>query len=267
MRDDSEIVVGEKVDLVKEKGRFYRTMIEDMYGGGSYLVGVPSIGGIPMLLHVDDEVFMVFYRESGRYIAPMRVAAFEKSGEIRYALLLQKSEPQRDQRRGAFRLPARMKVLVCEYEEGMEKRLAAAETSKASEETAEPDAGEDGDGAAPADAAETDDGGNTNVIETVTLEAVASKDISLTGISISTKREYRPGEVYLLKLHLRDPLEKKPFTVCARVTRAYPGHDRGTFHVGLRFIGLTRNMNEALSRYVYALQQKLLKQRSQYNSG
>jgi hypothetical protein len=125
MHDDSEIIVGDKVDLFKEKGRHYKTMIEDIYEGGLYLVGVPSIGGIPMMIHVDDEISLVFYRESGIFIAPMKVAAFEKSGEVRYALLFLKGAPEREQRRGAFRLPVRVKVLICEQSDDAEKKPVA----------------------------------------------------------------------------------------------------------------------------------------------
>jgi c-di-GMP-binding flagellar brake protein YcgR len=93
------------------------------------------------------------------------------------------------------------------------------------------------------------------------LEAVASKDISLTGIALTTKKQYASGDIFLLKLHLRDPMEKTPLSVHARVMRTYPGREAGTFHVGLRFMNLSRGMNDTISKYVYAQQQKQLKNR------
>jgi len=231
MRDDAEIEVGEKVDLVKEKGRIYKTMVEDMYGGGSFLVGVPSHGGVPMLTHVDDEVLMIYYRESGRYVAPMRVAAFEKKGEVRYMLLIQKADPYRDQRRGAFRLPTKLKVQICEYIEGFE------------------------------DAFQGPDG-----YVAFLLESVGSIDLSLTGIAMMTKKQYGLGENYVLKLSLDGQQEKQPFTVCAKVVRSSPGPDKGTFNVGMQFFGMSKSMNEFMYKYVLEQQQKQIKLRKQNES-
>ena len=260
MRDDNGIIVGEKVDLTNEDGRIYRTMIEDIYENGSCLIGVPSIGGIPMLLHINDGLDMVFYRETGRFIAPMRVEAIERRGEIRYAQLKQTGQVSREQRRGAFRLPARVKVLVCEYTGVVEKHPYEDEADAKPDDEAAPGV-KNGDivsiAAQVAAAAQV----ATPVAAPVTLEAVASKDISFTGIGLTTRKEYIPGDTYLLKLHLKDPMEKNPLAVGAMVMRVFPGANIGTYHVGLRFVDLPRINNEIISKYVYAMQQRLLKQR------
>jgi c-di-GMP-binding flagellar brake protein YcgR len=228
MRDEgSIIVVGDKVELIGEKNRAYRTMIEEVTEKSLYLAGVPSQGGIPMLLHVNDIVPMVFYRESGRYVARMKVAGFEKVREVRYVLLLLTEEPQRDQRRGAFRLPARLKTLVCEYIDEIEKKLPIY----------------------------------TDIPGTVTVDTIGSKDISVTGIALTTKRLYVPGEKYLLRLNLSESVESAtPFYICAAVTRSLPGQVKDSFFVGMRYFGQTRTMNEALSKYVFTRQQKIIKQ-------
>jgi hypothetical protein len=222
------IVVGDKVDLVGEKGRLYRTMIEDVTENVLYLVGVPSHGGIPMLLHVDEEVFMVFYRESGRYIARFRVAGFEKKGEIRYAMLLLKEKPHHDQRREAYRLRSRMKSQICEYEDGIEMDLPVI-----------------GD-----------------IAEAVVLETVSSRDVSITGVALITKNDYMPGEKFLLRMYfgIQTPAPP-PFLICAKVMRTTHGFEKDTYNKGMKFFGQTRNMHEFLSRYILDQQQKQIKQR------
>jgi len=87
--DDDVIVVGDKVDLVTRTGKVYRTMIEDRLGNGPYLAGIPHRKGVHMFVAQDDDIYVVFYRESGRYIAHMKVVALEKRGEIRYMWLAQ----------------------------------------------------------------------------------------------------------------------------------------------------------------------------------
>jgi len=228
MREDNVLYIGDKIELVKGKGRVYKTMVEDIIEGVSYLVGVPSYGGIPMLLHDNDDVIVVFYRDSGRYIVPVKVLAIEKKGEVRYAHLLLKTQPHRDQRREAFRVPVRIRMLICEHSDEIEKKLSAYE----------------------------------DITDVVTLETVASKDISVSGISFITKREYMLGEKYMLKLHLADTLSNEsPFIICAEIVRISRAVEANTYNIGMHFFGQSRPMVEKLSKYMLAQQQKQIKQR------
>jgi len=277
MQDDNMIVLGDKVDLIGDKGRAYRTMIEDIAENVLYLVGVPNYRGVPMPLHENEEVFMVFYRDSGRFIARMRIAGFEKKGEIRYALLLLKEEPHRDQRRAAYRLPLRIKVLICEFAEPSEEeseevveefaveapvvRAMAPPVSSAMEAPVGGNVLELLRKPAPAPPAAPEPAGPK------TLEAVGSRDISTTGIALVTRHEYALGERFLLKLHLNDPREKTPFETPARVLRTSAGREHGGYYVGMQFFGQTRNMSELLSKYVFTQQQKQLKQKRLMGSG
>jgi c-di-GMP-binding flagellar brake protein YcgR len=273
MQDDSEIIVGEKVELVQGNDRFYKTMIEDIYEGGVHLVGVPSVGGVPILLYVDDEVDIIFHRKSGKYAATMKVIAFEKRGEIRYVLLQQKAQAHKDQRRGAYRLPVRMKVLICEQTNGTETApagTAPAEPAPAAKPPIDkPPAGNEAKisliyKAAREAASQRAAAGKPAaavVAGPTTIEAVGSKDVSVTGIGLLSKREYETGKTFLLKLHLRDPMDKSPLSIRAVVTRTFPTHDKGIYHVGLQFTDLTRDEEEIITKYVHELQQKQLKQR------
>jgi len=228
MREDNILVVGDKIDLIGERSRVYKAMVEDVVENLLYLVGVPRHSGVPMPLHVNDEVTLIFYRDSGRYITRMRVGGFERKGEIRYALLFMLSKPEQDQRRGAYRLLARLDVQVCEYREDIEKKLT----------------------------------GYGDVREVPVLESTTSRDISVTGIGLLTKQEYELGEKRLLKIYFSKQRAKTlPFLICGKATRYIPWMGSGVNNVGMQFFGQTKNMNEYISRYVLNEQQKQIKKK------
>jgi len=229
MQDEALIVLGEKVDLVGHKNRLYRTKIEDMIENGLYLLGVPRYSGTPMPLHAGEDVYMIFYRETGRYITLMNIVGFEKRDDIRYVWLFLKTEPYKDQRREAFRVTTSSEIHVCKYNEDAESRIPLI--------------------------------GEMEITELV--EKVNSKDMSVTGISFFTKREYEPGDRFLLKVYLDSANEgdKTLFLTCAVVARAVPYRESGKFLIGLSFFGHTKKMNEFVSKYMLDEQRKQLRQR------
>ena len=226
MLNDDMIVVGDKVELVRDDGHPYKTMIEDMTGNGFYLVGVPSHGRLPMLLHEGDTVLVLYSRESGKFSFYARVAGFEKREAIRYAWLLQSSAPQMFQRRGAFRLPVSLRVRVCEYTD---------------------DPGED--------PVILEDAGGLAVLETV-----GARDISVTGIALDVRRKYEISDKILLNpMFGGRASESPPFIVGAEIMRSVPERYRGMHSVGTRFFGQTRSMHDYLAKYVIEQQQKQIK--------
>jgi hypothetical protein len=239
--DEDIIVVGDRVDLVVQMGQVYRAMIEDRIDNGPFLLGIPSNKGIPMHVEQDDDIYLVFYRESGRYVAQMSVVALEKRGTIRYMWLLQKTKAQQNQRRGAFRLPVSFGVRIYEYSEEMEKGLLSKEE----------EAG------------------------LISLEAINSRDISVTGISLLTKKPYELEEKYILSMQLdmtpasvrsRQTGLKIPETqMTATVKRCIPWRTGKMFNTGMHFFGMTRSMSENLARYVMTEQQRQIKKRRLYD--
>ena len=235
--EEEEILVGDRVDIVAPAGQVYRTMIEDRLDNGPFLVGIPSRKGVYMSVFDDDDIYLVFYRETGRYIAHMKVIARETRGAVRYMWLLQKTIAQKNQRREAFRLPVRFNVHIYEYTEDIEQSFIQ----------------------------------NTDDFETVATEAANSKDISVTGISIITRKPYELNDKYILKMHMdlmllddRDsvPDDTEPtLRLTASVKRCVPWRSGKTFNTGMQFLGLTKNMSEALARYVLDEQQRQIKRR------
>jgi len=226
MRQDNMLFIGDKIDLIGDRGRIYKAMIEEVIDNLLYLVGVPRHAGLPMPLHVNDEVALIFYRDSGRYLTRMKVAGFEKKNEVRYALLFMLTKPEQDQRRGAYRLLTSLEVQVCEYKENIEKKLT----------------------------------GYGDVREMIVLENTHSRDISVTGIGLQTKQEYELGEKRLLKIYFSKHKAKTlPFLICGKATRFIPWPGNEMNNVGMQFFGQTKNMNEYISKYVLNEQQKLIK--------
>jgi len=237
--DEEEIIIGDKVDLVTQSGDVYRTMIEDRFNDGPFLAGIPNKKGIFMHVAQDDDVYLVFYRDSGRYIAQMKVVALENRGELRYMWLIQKTQAQKNQRRNAFRLPVNFDVQIYDFTEEAEQGL-----------TFVPDE-----------------------VKATALEIVSSKDISVTGIALQTKKKYELEDKYMLSLHFHRNSESIRFRavqndttpalhLTAIVKRCIPWRTGNTFNTGMHFFGMTESMSDGIAKYVLAEQQRQLKRKS-----
>ena len=231
------IVVGDKVDVVTQSGEVYRTMIEDQVDNGPFLAGVPNKKGVYMFVHQDDDIYLVFYRETGRYIAQMKVVALEKRGEMRYMWLQQKTKAQKNQRRQAYRLPVDFDVKIFEYVDKIKKGLVFI-------------GGEGGEAA---------------------LESVTSRDISVTGIALLTRNKYELNDMYTLGLHMdrhaasarsKSITESSPaLFLTATVRRCVSWRTGNLFNTGMEFIGMSETMSDGIAKYVLSEQQKQIKRR------
>ena len=237
--DDDLILIGDKIEIVRDEGRAYKTMVEDMTGNGLFLVGMPSYGGMPVIFRKGDAFSVLFSRESGIYTTYMRVLGFEKKGEIRYVWLHQETRPRRYQRRGAYRLPVNLKVMVCDHMKNLsELNLSMESLSEKLQE-------------------------HGDIEETDVLETAGATDISVTGLALVAKRKYELGEELLLKPLFREPRPPQPsFLVGAEVVRSIPESYRSRHNIGLKFIGQTNSVNDYLSRYVLAGQQNQIRQKT-----
>jgi len=237
--DEEIIVVGDKVDVVTQTGLVYRTMIEDMVNNGLFLAGVPQRKGLYMNASVEDDLYLVFYRESGRYIAQMKVVALENRGELRYMWLIQKTKAQKNQRREAFRLQVAFDVQILEYNKDAETGIRFV----------------------------------SNETNSDAIEVVSTRDISVTGIALLTRKQYEHDEKFMLSLHIeRNPSnirtketeEKTPaLHLTAAVKRCIPWRTGNTFNTGMQFFGMTEAMSDGIAKYVLSEQQKQLKRRKQ----
>ena len=225
---ETTLLIGDKVDITNDGRHFYKTMIGDIYDNGHILIGVPIYRGTAMRLELHEIIYLVFYRESGRYITQMNVLGFDIKDSVRYAVLEQLTPPEKNQRREFYRLPDRADILLCEYTDGVELTLALKD----------------------------------DIREAVKLADAVANDISVTGVSLSVKRECRLGERYLLKIYLSGTKSKSPpFLICAEVKRSSYSFEDYTYNVGLRFFGLPKSKREFLNKYILSQQQKKIVQR------
>ena len=228
MQKDLALVIGDKVDITTDGRRFFKTAIGDIYHDGIVLIGPPIFRRTQMELKLFDEVYLVFYRDSGRYITQMRVVDFQIKDEVRYPLLEQMIIPEKDQRREVYRLPVGVETLLCEYVEGLELTLAMRD----------------------------------DVPESCIISEARTRDISVTGTSLLTSCECLLGEKYLLKMYLDGSRGKKaPFIICGTVMRSENSLKAGMYEIGLRFFGLTKTKSEFLSKYVLRQQQQMIVKR------
>jgi len=225
---DEIIVIGDRVDIVAAMGLVYRAMIEDRIENGPFLIAIPSRQGVPMTVYQNDDIYLVFYRETGRYIAQMKVIALEKRGALRYMWVLQKTKAQKNQRREAYRLPVSFGVQIFEYNEDMERGL---------------------------------DNDPDEEVKAIALETVNSRDISITGIAILTKKEYTLEDRYILELSIDTAENAPPLQLTATVKRCIPWRIGKLFNTGMHFIGVTHEMSESIARYVLTEQQRQIKKR------
>ena len=225
---DTTLLIGDRIDITNDGRHFYKTMIGDIYDNGYILIGVPIHRGSTMRLELFEIIYLVFYRESGRYITQMKVMDFEIKDGIRYAILEQLTPPEKNQRREFYRLPSSAEIQLCEYTDGVELTLSLKD----------------------------------DIRDAVRLADAWANDISVTGLSISTNRECFLGEKYLLKLYLSGRKGKSPpFLICAEVKRSSYNFEDSTYNIGMRFCGLTKSKREFLNKYILTQQQKRIVQR------
>jgi len=230
MTKDKIIVIGDKVDLVSTDNDVpFRAKIEDVRQDGMYIASIPAAAGLTTLVRVDNEMLMIFYRESGRYSVRVKIVDFLEKDRIMVAALTLLSTPEKDQRRQYYRLSVRSDAVICEYIENIEEHLPQRE----------------------------------DIAEAIALENAGTKDVSITGVALITKNEYKPGEKYLLKLYLDETPRgrTKPLLICAEVMRTEYDRNKNTYRVGMNYFGQTKSMSEYLARYVFKQEQKQVMQR------
>ena len=230
MPKSSILQVGDKVDITLDGKRFYKTTVGEVYQSGLVMIGAPIYRQTVLQLRLFDEVCMVYYRDSGRFLALMRVVDFLTKDGVRYSILEQTTESEKDQRREYYRLPTNsIETILCEYQDGLEMTLALRD----------------------------------EVYDAVVLAEARARDISATGIGIVTTRwECKLGDAYLLKLYFDGFSGKSaPMLVCARVMRSELTPESGIYNVGMQFFGLVKSKSEYLRKYILSQQQKRILQK------
>ena len=228
MQDDIILFDGDKLDISINDKKIYKTMVREAINSKLFVVVTPTLGGMPLLIHEGEAVNVAAYRERGKYEFLARARSVLKDGDLRLVLLERISLMSKKQRREYYRLPVRLKVLVCGYEESVEEDLPS----------------------------------HIDDAQVIALENIETKDISVTGLSIETKRKYNVGEKFLLSIHLgQDSKRVRPFYICAEVVRTEKLPYSGMDMVGFRFYYQSQDMSSRLTKFVISEQQKLIMKR------
>ena len=228
-RENTMLVIGDKIDLTIDGKTFYKSRIDDVDRYGYISVSAPVYRQEHMDLRVFDEVYLVYYRDSGRYIVLARVIDILDSNDTSYPLLQLLTEPSKDQRREHYRLPvSSIDTAIYEYTEGAELTLSLLD----------------------------------DVVSANLLAEARARDISVTGIGLmTTKWECKVGDKYLLKLYFEGfKGSSPPFLTCATVVRSELTSESGIYDVGMQFFGMIKNKTEFLSKYILSQQQKRIMQ-------
>ena len=230
MAINKDFLVGDKIDVTADGERFYKSIVGEVYKNGLILINAPIYRQSVMQLGINDEVGVVYYRESGRYITLMRVVDVIMQENLMYYALERLTDPEKNQRREFYRLPTHsVDTKLCMYEDGLELLLAR-----------------DGD-----------------TYEARVLAEARAKDISTAGVGlVTTKWACSPGENYMLKLYFDGFRgETPPIQVCARVMRSEVAPDSGIYNVGMQFFGLPKEKSDYLTKYILNQQQKMILRR------
>jgi hypothetical protein len=101
------------------------------------------------------------------------------------------------------------------------------------------------------------------------METVISRDISIKGVAISSKKMYVEGDKYIIGMDLENSAEiigevvrikKTPALILqAVVRRCIPMNENKINHVGLAFLDETKKVSEQIARFVLIEQQKQIK--------
>ena len=223
-----KIMPGDEIEILVAEDRVHRTLIREVADGELFLVAMPIADGAMPQLGADEETTILYYRESGMFIVRVKVLSITEEDGVWKIWLKQAAPAEKKQRREYFRTPAKVTATMYrlpEEEPGQEQGRAP--------------------GAAPAapDA----------------IEEVETEDVSVSGVSIISKREYRVGERYMLKLNLYGAI--RPLVLRVEVRRAFPRRDSEFYVVGMRFLDLTEDASDALAKFVTTRQQNLIANR------
>ena len=219
------VKISEKIDLHLGKGPYYRTVVDDILDEETLLVSIPTFRGIPIILHMDQELQLFFYRDNGRFAQNVQVIGFDLGEAVRLVKLRILSEPARQQRRQSFRVSTILQATLRPYTLGPFPL--------------KPD---------PSEAEE--------------MEEVSTFNVSATGVAIKTHGDYYVGERIFLRIFLAWPTSNaKPLDIMSEVrqiVRLEPGRD--VFYLGAMFLDASEEMSTHIAKFVLIEEQKRRKQ-------
>lgn len=218
--------IGERVDIVVENGRVYRTAVEDTEGDELLVMPTPFYRGIPVIFRQGDEVSLNYFRDTGRYAVTALVAGFKTEGNLRMILFRPRGEVRRQQLRASYRLGVDLRGVLRDNMAG------------------------------PFPFKPTPDDDEVEI-------QVQILDISETGLAFKSATRLEVGERIYVRIHLDWPsADAQPIEGTVQVRRcALMDDKRDIYRVGTEFVGLDNDTRKHIARFVLTRQQQILKQK------
>lgn len=240
--------IGERADVSLGKGQAYRTKLEDITEEGYLVISQPIYRGIPVIMHVDQELEIFLYRKNGRFSVKAKVVGIEVSEALRLILLEALHEPARLQRREAFRLPVRLKAVV-QPEGGDEDEFEDADDDFDAPE-AEVRGFDDGPFASEADGGKPSD-----------TERTVTFDLSETGVALRTVHERTVGEKLRIRVWLNWPKENSPpIEYIGEIVQVNKdARDAEYYRIGVKFLDYTKAQRSMMSKFILQQQQEKIR--------
>lgn len=219
------VKIGEQVDLYLGKGPYYRTVVDDIRGGDILMVSIPTFRGISVILRLDQELRLFFYRDNGRYSILVRVLDLQLTEPVRMAKLKVLSDPERQQRRESFRVSTMISTIL--------RPVVFGPYPPKGQPLAQDE-----------------------------IEQGPAFNISATGIAVRVTGEYSVGERIFLRIYLAWPKpDSEPLDILGEVRQIHRVEsDRNLFQLGIMFIDVSEELSSHIAKFVLMEEQRRTKQ-------
>jgi c-di-GMP-binding flagellar brake protein YcgR len=248
------IIIGDRIDIALGEATTYRSMVENLFEHGRAVIAAPTYKGLNVILHMEDVLTIYYYRENGRFKVEAAVESFETENNVNLVIIKFTSEPEKQQRRSAFRLRTNCDILF--------KRVfsAAGSSSDAAEEEEEKGDGADDEIAVYAEKEIIKIAEAGKIIDEEEIKCV-SEDISETGIRLRSPVFLETDDIIHMKVFLKYPRENSPpLLLGGKICQVQPlGNVRKIYMAGVEFIGVSDEYRRVIAKFVFVRQQQFLR--------
>ena len=230
----SEVLrIGERIGVSLDGEHLYPTLLEDITEDDHLIISVPLYRGIPIIMKVEQQIIIYFFRDNGRFCIDVQVEEIIMRGSLRLILLLPLSEPRKQQRRNSFRLRIGLTALIRPF----------------------------GGGTFPPDPFFSED-------VLTPWEEVLTNNLSETGVSINSAIQHKIGDCLHMKItldHARDHVEQIELLGIVRQlqTIEYLGTQ---YRLGLEFLPYSYSLRKIIATFVLKKQQQMMRAELDFDS-
>lgn len=232
--DQLNLRIGEKVQIsLDDSSQVFPTLLEDIMEDGRLIISGPLYRGYPLAILPEQGVKIYYFRENGRYCIDCQAEKIFVHEELRLISLLVLSEPEKQQRRGSFRLPVNLDAFIRAMNEEDPPQLQAFLQSQ----------------------------------DQMDWETAMTHNLSETGVSINSKSDYQIGDPVLIRLQLEDQNPKNRIELLGVVRRAEKIElTRLPYcRLGIEFTNYNESMRRRVAKFLLKKQQLVLQMKKNFD--